>query len=176
MNRDRILVLIAIILGSTSYAIFANVTGFLFMGILIGSTLITWITARPLSYLIVLSLILELFSTLPVGTIILTALLPFVVHRFRGRIQIDISIRYAALIIFTHAMQIIAVLGIAMFQTQTPLALTQLSLWLPVSIVWVLGSAITWVAAIIISNRLPATTQPSQLSLAGHTLSTTPRS
>lgn len=67
--------------------------------------LLVWLVPHPWYYLVAVALTGELLSTTPPGIVTLTVLLPALIHRARGRINIDLSFSFFAILLTTTTLQ-----------------------------------------------------------------------
>lgn len=81
--------------------------------------LITWLTRKPLFYLIAWAVLAELLTTFPIGILTTVTLTPFVLHFLLKRIHIDLSFSFLLITVFTVFFQSLALLAFDSFSLNT---------------------------------------------------------
>jgi|GEM_PF-2623372 hypothetical protein len=67
---------------------------------------LTYTVDNPLIYLVLLGIFAELFAFSPPGLIFIVALLPWIIYMLLGKLQVDMSLLFAAVVLLTVLLQI----------------------------------------------------------------------
>ena len=131
---------------------------------------LTWTLRQPLSALIVLAIFAELLAMTSFGSMTLAVLIPYGVHRLRGRITPDISFSFALLLMLSAFLQLGALQAAEVLSFQrsalTPAALDTILPW-KATILSTIALTISSLALVAWYHRQAPTEYSSMVSLEG---------
>lgn len=114
----------------------------------LSAIILTWTIPRAWRYLLVIAIFSELFTTLPLGILSLTIFMPLLIYFLRGRIEADISFSFLLIILLTVLLQFITL-------ASYDIAHTYSVPWRLLFSSWLITSAISFAACVMITNHMP---------------------
>jgi hypothetical protein len=122
------------------------------------AVILTWSIPRAWRYLIVIAIVSELFTTLPLGILSLTIAMPLGVYLLRGRIEADISFSFLSLILVSVFLQFVVLTSFDVvhnYIAEGGQSIISVIPWRLLFSSWLITSAMAFAACVIITNQMP---------------------
>lgn len=128
------------------YLLFKNIVGSPASAVVAVAHILTWTVPRPWRVVIPLAIVSELVAITVPLTMLLSAISPLLIWRLRGRVGVDLSFSYVALIALSAA------LGLAFLIVPTTFPRWQTIPWLSISAFWLACTAAILFGTLIVPS------------------------